>query len=190
MTSSDSQQAPGLDVAESAPVEDTSFLSQYISPRTQKQLKIVLGGVYFVVLSTMVTRRAVARRMKWAKPTYFRQNMHHPEQEFNSGLEAAEAFSVATINVFGWGIFFTGGTMWATDTSGLDEVRQRLRVRLNLTEDDQKGSQQIVQSWLKAANPLNAFKKDDAEITVTETEEQPEVLEPSVTDQSPIQREG
>jgi hypothetical protein len=183
---SDTQSGATIAVAEPSSGDDNSFISE----RTKKQLKIVLGGVYFVVISTLVTRRAVARRIKWAKPTYFRQNMHHPEQEFNSALEAAEAFAVASVNVFSWGIFFTGGAMWATDTSGIEEVRQRLRVRLNLSEDDQKGSQQIVKSWLKAANPLNAFKKEEQEGTSTEAAAQSDTTSIPTLDQSKTTREG
>lgn len=161
--------APNLTtpVSSLASTEDTSFLSD----RTKKQLKIVLGGVYFVVISTLVTRRAVARRVKWAKPTYFRQNMHHPEQQFNHGFEAAEALAVATINVFSWGIFYTGGALYATDTSGFAELKEKLRVK-GLSEEDREGAQQIVRGWMKAANPLNAFRKEEEDVATSETPEE------------------
>ncbi|KAF2674886.1 hypothetical protein BT63DRAFT_22889 [Microthyrium microscopicum] len=139
--------------------------------RSKKQMRTMIAGAYFVIISAFITRRAIRRRIKWAKPTYFRQNMHHPEEKFDGGLEAVEAFSVATVNVFSWGIFFTGGWMWATNTSGLEEMRQRLRLKLNLSEDDQRGSQNVVRSWIEAAKPWNAFKKEKAEATELEEED-------------------
>lgn len=82
-----------------------------------------------------------------------------------------EALSVATVNVFSWGIFFAGGVMWASDTSGIDEIRQRLRVRLGLSEQEQKDSQEVVGEWIEAAKPWNAFKKAKMETIGSEKEE-------------------
>jgi hypothetical protein len=126
--------------------------------RQKKQFSVMIAGTAFIVMSTIITRRGVARRIRWAKPTYFRQNMHHPEQKFDGGLEALEALSVATVNVFSWSIFYAGGMLWALDIASLEEMRSKLRVRLGLSEEEQKGSQSVVRSWMQAANPWNLFK--------------------------------
>jgi hypothetical protein len=135
------------------PLEAATIPSQHtIDPhRERKQLSILAAGCGFAILSGLITRRAVLRRVNWAKPTYFRQNDGHPDHKFDSGLEALEALSVATVNVFSWTIVIAGGTMWATDTSGVQEARDKLRVKLGLNENEQKGSQAIVGRWIQAA---------------------------------------
>jgi hypothetical protein len=114
-----------------------------------------------VLLSSLITRRAIQRRIQWAKPTFFRQNDQHPEQKVDGGLEAIKAFGMATVNVFSWSIMFTGGVLWATNTSGLEEIRARLKVGLGLTEAERKDSQEIVGEWIKAAKPWNAWKSEE-----------------------------
>lgn len=75
----------------------------------------------------------------------------HPETPIDGGLEALEAMSVATVNVFSWSILLAGGMMWATDTASVQEVRDRLRVRLGVSEEEQKGGQEVVGEWIEAA---------------------------------------
>lgn len=135
-------------------VEDNSLFS----PRSRKQFSIFFAGSCFTIMSAVITRRAVNRRLRWAKPTYFRTNQMHPEQQINIRLEAMEAISVATVNVFSWAIMLGGGVLWATDTSGLGEMRSKLRVRLGLSEDEQKDSQTVVGEYIEAVKPWNAFK--------------------------------
>jgi hypothetical protein len=131
-----------------AAVPETTALSR---DRERKQVTIFLAGCGFTLFSALITRRAVARRIRWARPTYFQQNNMHPEQKIDGGLEALEALSVATVNVFSWSIVFVGGMMWATDTSSIQEIRDRSRVRIGLSEDEQKGSQAMVGEWIDAA---------------------------------------
>src|ERR1700712_3963780 len=145
-------------------VEDSSLFS----PRSRKQFSIFLAGSYFCLISSVITRRAVTRRIQWAKPTFFRTNQQHPEQKIDGGLEALEAITVATVNVFSWGIMFFGGVLWATDTSGIEEMRSKLRLRLRLSEEEQKGSQEVVHEWVEAAKPWNAFKSQKKPETVDE----------------------
>jgi hypothetical protein len=135
-------------------VEDNTLFS----PRSRKQFSIFLAGSYFTIMSAIITRRAVNRRLRWAKPTYFRTNQMHPEQQINIRLEAMEAITVATVNVFSWVIMLGGGVLWATDTSGLAEMRSKLRLRLGLTEEEQKESQAVVGEYIEAVKPWNAFK--------------------------------
>jgi hypothetical protein len=135
------------------------------SERERKQFTIFLAGCGFTLYSALITRRAVARRMRWARPTYFQHNNMHPEQKINGALEALEALSVATVNVFSWSITFVGGMMWATDTSNIQEIRDRLRVRLGLNEEEQKGSQAVVGEWIDAAKVWKRGKSPKEEST-------------------------
>lgn len=121
------------------------------SRRQRKQLTVYLAGVSFTLFSALIARRAVTRRINWARPTYFRHNNMHPETPIDGGLEALEAMSVATVNVFSWSILLAGGMMWATDTASVQEVRDRLRVRLGVSEEEQKGGQEVVGEWIEAA---------------------------------------
>jgi hypothetical protein len=145
----------------------------------KKNLTLLMAGTAFVMMSAIITRRGVARRQRWARPTYFQQNDQHPEQKVDLSLEALEALSVATVNVFSWSVFFSGGMLWALHISNLEELRSRLRVRLGITEDEQKGSQTVVRQWIEAAKPWNVFKskKPTAE-TIAPSEEGPGVAEP------------
>jgi hypothetical protein len=137
----------GSTTSPAAPAE-----APHIDPRRErKQLTIFFAGCGFSLISALIARRGVIRRVNWARPTFFRQNHMHPEQKINGALEAMEAFSVATVNVFSWSILLTGGVMWATDTANIDEMRQRLRVRLGLKKEEQQGSQALVGEWLEAA---------------------------------------
>jgi hypothetical protein len=115
----------------------------------------MVAGTAFVTISSIITRRAVYRRLQWSKPTFFQQNTGHPEQKINGSLEALEALSVATVNLFSWTLFYAGGLLWAFDIGSLEEMRSKLRVRLGITEIEQKDSQEIVGAWVKAAKSFN-----------------------------------
>jgi hypothetical protein len=127
--------------------------------RSRRQFALFLGGSAFALFATLITKRAVNRRLRWSKPTFYRNNMQHPEQQINGGLEALEAFSVATVNVVSWGLMFVGGMFYAFDISSLEEMRARNRTRMGLTSEDQKGSQVVVGEWIEAAKPWKLWKK-------------------------------
>jgi hypothetical protein len=129
------------------------------SQRSRRQFSLFLAGSAFALFSAVITRRAVNRRLHWQKPTFYRNNMQHPEQQINGGLEALEAISVATVNVVSWGMMFTGGMFWVLDLSSMAEMRARLRVRLGITHEEQQGSQGVVREWIDAAKPWNLWKK-------------------------------
>lgn len=135
--------------ARHAESDDSSIFSR----RSRKQFSLVLAGTTFVFLSTAITRRAVVRRINWARPLYFHPNNQPTNKKINGGLEALEALSVATVTAISWTVMLTGGLFWALDISSLNELRTRVRGRLGLTEVEQKESQAAVQEIIDAAKP-------------------------------------
>ena len=83
-----------------------------------------------MLLSSLFTRRAVARRYKSIRPPFFHPSNEAPVVTFNGPLEALEALTVASLNVFSFSVLMTGGMFWAFDISSLSEWRARTRARL------------------------------------------------------------
>ena len=96
------------------------------SPRSLKQLTLFLAGSTFFALSSLITRRAVVRRYAATTPRFYAPS-NRPPQAVNGHLEAFEALNLATINVMSFMMMLGGGTFWAFDISGVDDLRQKLR---------------------------------------------------------------
>ncbi|KAI0019079.1 hypothetical protein F4780DRAFT_466496 [Xylariomycetidae sp. FL0641] len=98
------------------------------SERSLKQLGLFFAGAGFLALSTLITRRAISRKIGVTRPQFYTQS-NRPVQKINSdnSLVAVEALSLATLNVLGFGIMATGGLAWAFDVSNLDDLRSMAR---------------------------------------------------------------
>ncbi|KAI1092893.1 hypothetical protein F5B19DRAFT_177416 [Rostrohypoxylon terebratum] len=98
------------------------------SQRSLKQLGLFFGGAGFMFLSTLVTRRAVARKYMATAPKFYSPS-NRPVNKIQSdnSLIALEALKLATINVMGFGIMFAGGLSWAFDVSSVDDIRRMAR---------------------------------------------------------------
>ncbi|ROV96741.1 hypothetical protein VSDG_05606 [Cytospora chrysosperma] len=124
--------------------------------RSAKQLSLFFAGAGFLALSTMVTRRAVARKIAEASPRLFQPSNHglrpaprNAEEKGQDQLVAAEALGLATLNVFGFGITLTGGLMWAFDISNLEDLRTKARAKLygpNGVVDDE--AEKEIEEWI------------------------------------------
>lgn len=124
--------------------------------RSAKQLGLFFAGAGFLALSTMVTRRAVARKIAEASPRLFQPSNHglrpaprNAEEKGQDQLVAAEALGLATLNVFGFGITLTGGLMWAFDISNLEDLRTKARAKLygpNGVVDDE--AEKEIEEWI------------------------------------------
>ncbi|MCJ1473498.1 hypothetical protein MMC13_002149 [Lambiella insularis] len=93
--------------------------------RSLRQLSLFLAGACFLSLSTLVTRRSVARRRAAIFPAFYHPSNAPPRQPINGALEALEALNIATINVMSFGIMVTGGALWAFDVSSMEDLRRR-----------------------------------------------------------------
>jgi hypothetical protein len=138
------------------PDEDNGFFSK----RSRRQLGFFLAGASFSLLSATITRRAVLRRTRWARPLYFYSNQAPPppERQVNGALEALEALGVATVTAVSWTAMLTGGLLWALDVNGLVELRGRVRGRLGLEDGVQDEAQREVDAFVGAVKPWGKKK--------------------------------
>jgi hypothetical protein len=136
--------------------DDNGFFSR----RSRRQLTLFLAGASFSLLSATITRRAVLRRTRWARPLYFHSNQAPPppERQVNGALEALEALGVATVTAVSWTAMLTGGLLWALDVDGLVELRTRVRGRLGLDEGVQDEAQREVDAFVEAVKPWGRKK--------------------------------
>ena len=98
--------------------------------RAIRQLGLFFAGATFLTMSTLITRRAVARKMNQALPKLFQPSHRAPMAKNEGGegqLIAVEALGLATLNVFSFAIMATGGLAWAFDVSSVEDVRRRAR---------------------------------------------------------------
>ena len=134
------------------PDDDNGFFSR----RSRRQLTLFLAGASFSLLSATITRRAVLRRTRWARPLFFHSNQAPPppERQVNGALEALEALGVATVTAVSWTAMLTGGLLWALDVDGkLVELRARVRGRLGLPDGVQDEAQREVDALVEAVKP-------------------------------------
>ena len=133
------------------PDDDNGFFSR----RSRRQLGLFLAGASFSLLSATITRRAVLRRTRWARPLYFHSNNAPPppERQINGALEALEALGVATVTAVSWTAMLTGGLLWALDVDGLVELRSKVRGRLGLADGVQDEAQREVDRIVDAVKP-------------------------------------
>ncbi|KAL1876254.1 hypothetical protein Daus18300_002882 [Diaporthe australafricana] len=124
--------------------------------RSAKQLGLFAAGAGFLTLSTLITRRAVARRMLQSAPSMFHPSHHGPsppprgqKDKGDDAFVAAEALGLATLNVFSFGVMMTGGLMWAFDISNIDDLRRKARASLYGADGVvDSAAEQQVEEWI------------------------------------------
>ncbi len=123
---------PPVPVAPAVPNETLTPRSRpsIFSQRSLKQLGLFFGGASFLALSTLITRRAVGRKLVAAFPKFY-QPSHRPTAAKSENTEgpfmAVEALNLATLNVLSFFVMLTGGAAWAFDISSLDDLRGMAR---------------------------------------------------------------
>jgi hypothetical protein len=107
------------------PAVDSAALDQ---PRSQltPSLKLLLGGISFFLLSTVVTRRALRRRRLATIPPFYTGSTYH-QPRVNGAMEAFEALNIATINVVSVAMLAVGSTLYGLDINSIDEMRRFMR---------------------------------------------------------------
>ena len=89
-------------------------------------LKLLVGGVTFFAMSLFVTRRALRKRLIASIPPYYTSATYH-KPEANGALDAFEALTLATMNVFSFGMASTGAVMYKFDVNSLEDARGVMR---------------------------------------------------------------
>ncbi|KAK3394117.1 hypothetical protein B0H63DRAFT_36340 [Podospora didyma] len=148
----------------------------FFSSRSMRQLGLYFGGVGFVALSVMVSRRAVTRHMKLAKIRYFQPNLHTgtkangaPEIGGRDPFIPVEALGLATLNVISAAIMVAGGITWAFDISSVDDLRAMARRSMELQGGftDTEAEREVTE-WV--ASMLGGDSKDEKTTSEAEPE--------------------
>jgi hypothetical protein len=76
-----------------------------------------------------------------------------PVTPINGAMEALDALGIATINVFSYGIMLGGGLLWAFNISTLAELKNRVKMPLDVGSGEETGneSEDGTGTWLAAA---------------------------------------
>ncbi|PQE05984.1 C6 zinc finger domain protein [Rutstroemia sp. NJR-2017a BBW] len=138
----DSATPPPPPATDSQPTKSSLF-----SPRSQRQFGLFAAGACFFALSTAITRRSLVRKYRMTVPRFYSPNT--TVREVDGGMEALEALSIATINVFSLSMMATGGLLWAFDISNVDDMRRKVRRNMGLEggQQDAEAEKQI-EEWL------------------------------------------
>ncbi|KAI5867429.1 hypothetical protein GGS23DRAFT_548385 [Durotheca rogersii] len=142
-----------------------------LSQRSLKQLGLLFAGAGFLALSTLITRRAVARKRKITTPPFYQQSNRPVSTMASDGsVIAIEAMSLATLNVMSFAIMLTGGFSWAFDVSNLDDLRRLARRHVGPPggQTDEE-SEREVEEWVarvllrkeQKAKEARSSKQDD-----------------------------
>ncbi|PGH32082.1 hypothetical protein GX50_05151 [[Emmonsia] crescens] len=115
-------------------------------PLIPNSTKLLLGGTAFLILSSIITRRALLRkRISALPPTYTSAPFHQPP--VNGALEALEALNIATINVASVAMIGVGAGMYAFDINTMEDLRRKVRGGLGV--DGSGRSEQDVEEELE-----------------------------------------
>jgi hypothetical protein len=109
--------------------------------RAVRQLSLFFAGTAFFGLSLLITRRTVARKLLADAPKRFTPSNFQPK-DVNGGLEAAQAFGLATMNVTSAALMLTGGAMYALDVTDRNDMREKFKkswgFERKLSDDEEK----------------------------------------------------
>jgi hypothetical protein len=139
--------------------------SSVFSRRSLRQLGLFFGGAAFFGFASVITRRSLVRRYKATVPKFFQQS-NRPNAEVNGAMEAFEALTIATVNVFSLSIMFTGGMLWAFDISSLEDMRRKLRGGLGRDgEGRENAAEEEMEEWLATVLARKDEKERQKEAT-------------------------
>lgn len=149
-TSSQSPSPTQLSQSVPSPSE-SSQLAQQSTAHSNRNLKLFLGGIAFFSLSVWVTRRASIKKRLDCIPPFYSSSLYF-QPKVNGAGEAFEALSLASLNVFSFGMMTTGAALYALDINGLDDARRFMRVAMQ-GEIDETGKsdeqlEQEVTEWV------------------------------------------
>lgn len=129
--------------------------------RSRKQFSIFLAGAAFVGLSTLITKRSLNRKLAAVRPSgLFSPSNKVPEA--NGGIDAAEALTLATLNVGSYAVMIGGGALWALDISDVEDMRSYVRKGMNTdghgkTEAE---SEDDIEEWMAVVMAKMSGKSD------------------------------
>lgn len=116
--------------------------------RARRQNGLLLGGIIFTAFSILATRRAVARKVLTAS-SGATQSIEGVSPSVTGGLDAAQALSLATINVFSMGMLALGVTAKIMDIADVEDLRDRVRkgIGFDVYGGDEKADKEL-EEWV------------------------------------------
>ncbi|KAF9879372.1 hypothetical protein CkaCkLH20_02915 [Colletotrichum karsti] len=149
----------------------TQPTSSIFPSRVSKQLGLFFAGAGFLLFSTMITRRAVARKQIAAYPKFYSPSHAAAGKQGNpeGSMIALEALNLATLNVCSFGMMMTGGAAFAFDITSVEDLRQMARrsIRGAAGQTDEAAEREF-EEW--AAKVLTKFGKTPEENAADKTE--------------------
>jgi len=128
-------------------------------------LGLFFGGAAFFGVASVITRRSLVRRYKASVPKFFQQS-NRPNAEVDGAMEALEALTIATVNVFSLSIMFTGGMLWAFDISSVEDMRRKLRGGLGIDGDGRENAaEEEIEEWLATVLARKEEKERQKQVT-------------------------
>ncbi|KAH7333437.1 hypothetical protein BKA65DRAFT_403975 [Rhexocercosporidium sp. MPI-PUGE-AT-0058] len=150
--------------------------SAFFSQRSRRQLGLFAAGAGFFLLSSAITRRSIVRRKLMSVPKFFHHS-NYANPNINGALEAAEALTIATLNVFSFGIMATGGFIWAFDIATVDDMKKKVRVNLRANAKpagQDAATEEEIEEWFASVLARKEFKALRGEKGLETKEEQEE----------------
>ena len=128
MSASAADDLPPLPPPASQPPQPTAK-SPLTSERSLKQLGLCAAGIGSIILSTVITRRAVKKHLVIGQMKMFQQSNRTfvSDKKGEGSLLAVEALQIATMNMASWAVMAVGGVSWALDVSSIEELRRYTR---------------------------------------------------------------
>lgn len=125
-----------------------SHLSQ--ADRARRQNGLFFGGVAFTLLSLVVTKRAVSRKLaqSTASKTTSTSSTAAAADAFNAdaSLEAVQALGYATLNVFSMAMLGMGFAMKYFDFAEVEDLREMVRRQEGYS--DESAANKEIEGWI------------------------------------------
>lgn len=131
------------------PEGESRWQTLWTSRRSRQQFSVFAAGAGLVLLSSLVTRRALARKYLSLKP----KGLFSPSNDVKpapGGLDAAEALGLATLNVTSFAAMMVGGGLWAFDISNMEELRAKVRKGMDIDGKDKSEAEveEDIEEWM------------------------------------------
>lgn len=112
--------------------------------RVRRQNGLLFGGLGFTLLSMIVTRRAVGRKL--AQTALSAEGGAAAESKVDGSLEAVQALGYATLNVFSVAMLGIGGAMKYFDIADVEDMREVVRRQEGYSEDSEANRE--IEGWI------------------------------------------
>ncbi|KAF2482141.1 hypothetical protein BDY17DRAFT_252855 [Neohortaea acidophila] len=113
--------------------------------RVRRQNGLLFGGLAFTLLSMIVTRRAVGRKLAQTALSA-EGGAAAAESKVDGSLEAVQALGYATLNVFSVAMLGIGGAMKYFDIADVEDMREVVRRQEGYSEDSEANRE--IEGWI------------------------------------------